>query len=115
MASNCFTYWNRIIDRVVVGMNFLFLVMSESEDFFFELFFGMGGVLGFLLVCSLLFLISAKIKYVGIFTPVVAFVLGLSYINNLASNSNLWWLAILSFLMIPFLLITSFAKGKDAI
>jgi hypothetical protein len=86
--------------------------MSGIADVFTELLFGSGGIFGFIIIFVLLISMTLSTKIGGLFASVVAFVLGILYIDNLAVNSNLWWFAILTFLSIPFFLINFAVQAK---
>lgn len=78
--------------------------MSEVAEAFNELFFGaQGGWVGFLLLSSVMLLVTAKVKYAGIMFSVVSVMIGVMMIPQLATDSNLMWCMIMYFLMPGFL------------
>lgn len=84
---------------------------TEIEQAFQELLYGEGALLGFLLIMSVIFLGSWRNKYLSLFFVPLSILLGVFYIDNVAGNSDLTWLALLSFLAIPFLVLRV-VKGK---
>ena len=85
----------------------------EAFNFWNELLFGVGGILGFILIFLPMFYATAKIRFAGFFCSVVAFVLALQYVEKLASDSTLWWLAIVSFVMVGVYPLMSVYKEKE--
>lgn len=85
--------------------------MSEAEQLFTELLFGSGAWIGFLLVISIVFLMTWKIKESGIiFIPFTIF-MGISYLQNVSASSNFMWGSILMFITSVFL-VYRLAKKK---
>lgn len=86
--------------------------MTESAEFFTELLFGNGAWLGLAILLGILFLISIKVKYFGLFASVMSFFLGIQYFQTVTGASDLNWCGILCMLSIPFYLLITF-KGRD--
>lgn len=87
--------------------------MSEAQELFYELFVGaQGGWLGFLIVASIMLLVTVKIKYAGIMFSVTSVMIGIMMSQELASNNNLMWCMIMYFSM-PFFLIMIMYKSHS--
>ena len=92
-----------------------FVGATEIEEAFYELFFGVqGGWLGFLLVASIMLLVTARIKYAGIMFSVVSVMIGIRMADELAVNSNLMWCTVMYFLMPAFLMLIMWKGGKPS-
>ena len=88
--------------------------LTDISQAFYELFLGsQGGWLGFILVASIMLLVTAKVKYAGILFMVVSVMLGVMMSQELAVNSNLLWCMIMYFSM-PFFLIMIMYKGRSS-
>lgn len=88
--------------------------MNDIELAFYELFFGVqGGWIGFILVASIMLLVTAKVKYSGILFMVVSVMMGVMMAGEpLATDNNLLWCMLMYFSMPIFLLLVMY-KGKD--
>lgn len=63
------------------------------------------GVLGFMIILAVCLVLVMIYKYIGIITFPIMLIVGLDYWDYYSSgNSELIWLAILSWLSIPFLI-----------
>lgn len=90
-------------------------VATEIEEAFYELFFGVqGGWLGFLLVASIMLLVTAKVKYAGIMFMVVSVMMGIMMAGELAVDSNLTWCMLMYFIMPAFLFLVMAKGGKSS-
>ena len=90
-------------------------VGTEIEEAFFELFFGVqGGWIGFLIVASIMLLVTAKVKYAGIMFMVVSVFMGIMMAEELAVNNNLMWCMLMYFSMPIFLLLVMVKGGKSS-
>ena len=69
--------------------------MSEIELIFQELLFGEGAFITFIFLSSIMVLVTAKEKFLGLIFLIVSFMLSLICFNGIASDSNLMWVAIL--------------------
>lgn len=87
------------------------VLVTQAQDLFNELLFGSGGWLGLIIVMSLSFLITYKIKYASIPFSIVSFFLGLLLWDNIATNNNLMWASIVYMFMPIFLLVIAL-KGE---
>jgi len=86
--------------------------MNDIELAFYELFFGVqGGWIGFILVASIMLLVTAKIKYSGPLFMVVSVMMGIMMIDKLATDNNLTWCMLMYFIMPAFLFLVMY-KGK---
>ena len=83
------------------------------NEIFHELFFGVqGGWIGFLLVASIMLLVTAKVKYSGIMFMIVSVMMGVMMVGELAVNNNLMWCCLMYFSMPAFLFLVM-AKGHS--
>ena len=94
-------------------------VATEIEEAFSELFFGVqGGWIGFLLVASIMLLVTVKVKYAGIMFSVVSVMMGIMMAEHFAEqvvfDSNLWWCTVMYFLMPFFLILVMYKGGKSS-
>jgi len=92
-------------------------VATEIEEAFYELFFGVqGGWIGFLLVASIMLLVTAKVKYSGILFMVVSVMMGIMMSGELASapDNNLLWCMLMYFAMPGFLFLVMAKGGKSS-
>jgi len=90
-------------------------VATEIEEAFYELFFGVqGGWIGFLLVASIMLLVTAKVKYSGIMFMVVSVMMGIMMAGELATDSNLMWCMLMYFAMPGFLFLVMAKGGKSS-
>ena len=86
--------------------------MNDIELAFYELFFGVqGGWIGFILVASIMLLVTAKVKYAGIMFSVVSVMMGVMMSGELAVNNDLMWCMLMYFIMPAFLFLVMY-KGK---
>ena len=90
-------------------------VATEIEEAFYELFFGVqGGWIGFLLVASIMLLVTAKVKYSGIMFMVVSVMMGMMMAEQLAVDNNLMWCMLMYFAMPGFLFLVMAKGGKSS-
>jgi len=88
---------------------------TEIEEAFYELFFGVqGGWIGFLIVASIMLLVTAKVKYSGILFMVVSIMMGIMMAEELVVNNNLMWCMLMYFAMPAFLLLVMAKGGKSS-
>lgn len=86
--------------------------MNDIELAFYELFFGVqGGWIGFILVASIMLLVTAKVKPAGILFMVVSVMMGVMMAGELAVNNDLMWCMLMYFVMPAFLFLVMY-KGK---
>ena len=81
---------------------FLGLVASEIDDMFTALFFNeQGAWIGFLIVASIMLLVTLKVKWSAPLFMVVSVFLGVMMINEgaLSTDSNLWWIMVMYFML----------------
>jgi len=79
------------------------IMAGEFQELFNELLYGSGAWIGFLIILSIILLVSVSVKHSGIiFIPICIFI-GIFYLDNVAVNSNFMWSAIIMFLL-PFFL-----------
>jgi len=79
--------------------------VKEVEEAFRQLLYGEGAWLGLILIVTTIMLTSYKNKYLSlVFIPITVF-MGISYLDNVASNNNLTWMALVMFITTIFLLI----------
>ena len=100
--------------RVVVGIMILGLVSTEIEDLFTELFFGAQGAwIGFILLASIMMVVTLKVKWSGILFSVASVFIAIMMVDaaTLATDSNLWWIVIMYFIL-PFFLILLMLKDR---
>lgn len=71
--------------------------MSEIQDAFTELLYGVGAPLGLLLIVSIMLLVSSVDKRAGALFVPFSIILGLSYFNNVSSSSNFMWFGFFMF------------------
>ena len=71
--------------------------MTAVADMFDELLFGSGFWIGFIIICAFCFGIAYKFKYAGVVSECVFFFMALLYFDELATNSNYLWGAIMCF------------------
>jgi len=89
--------------------------MNDIQLAFYELFFGaQGGWIGFLLVASIMLLVTVKVRYAGIMFSVASVMMGIMMAEELAVNSNLMWCTVMYFLMPFFLILVMFKGGKSS-
>lgn len=89
--------------------------MNDIQLAFYELFFGLqGGWIGFLLVASIMLLVTAKVRYAGIMFSVASVFMGIMMSEELAVNSNLMWCTVMYFAMPFFLILVMFKGGKSS-
>lgn len=89
--------------------------MNDIQLAFYELFFGLqGGWIGFLLVASIMLLVTVKVKYAGIMFSVASVMMGIMMAEELAVNSNLMWCTVMYFIMPFFLILVMFKGGKSS-
>lgn len=79
--------------------------MPTFAEFFNELLFGSGAWLGFLLIITIVLLLSLKVKYSSIILIPTTIMIGILYLENVAVNSNFMWATIIMFLLTPFMLL----------
>jgi len=80
-------------------------IVKEVEEAFRQLLYGEGAWLGLILIVTTIMLTSYKNKYLSlVFIPITLFI-GISYLDNVASNNNLTWMALVMFITTIFLLI----------
>ena len=92
-----------------------FVALTDVQEAFYELFFGIqGGWLGFLLVASIMLLVTAKVKYAGILFMVVSVMMGIMMAGELAVDSNLMWCMLMYFAMPAFLFLVMMKGGKSS-
>lgn len=92
-----------------------FNVQTEIQDAFYELFFGVqGGWIGFLIVASIMLLVTAKVRYAGILFMVVSVMMGIMMLGELAVNNDLMWCCLMYFAMPAFLFLVM-ASGKSGL
>lgn len=84
---------------------------TEIQQLFQELLYGEGALLGLILIMTIVFMGSWKNKHLALFFVPFTILLGFFYIDNVAANSDLTWLALISFLSVPFLVLRV-VKGK---
>lgn len=85
--------------------------MTPVEEAFYELLFGQGAWLGLIFFIVMLFLLSARNKWANIICIPISIFIGIMYIDNVATNSNLMWGAIIMFIT-PVFLIVMLAEKK---
>lgn len=85
--------------------------MSEASEFFTELLYGVGSPIGILLLVSLMLLVSLADKRAGILFIPFSLIMGVSYLSNIAVDSNFMWFSLLMFISTIFLTVR-LAKGK---
>ena len=88
--------------------------MTEIEELFQALFFNeQGAWIGFLIVMATMLLVTNRVKLAAIPCCVVSVFLGVMMIAEgaLATDSNLWWIMVMYF-MLPFFLLLMFADKK---
>lgn len=91
------------------------MVMNDIQLAFYELFFGIqGGWIGFLLVASIMLLVTAKVRYAGIMFSVASVMMGIMMAEELAVNNNLLWCTVMYFAMPFFLFLIMFKGGKSS-
>lgn len=81
---------------------------NEIEIMFNELFYGAGGWIGFLLIATIMLLVTWKIKWGGIIFIPASIMIGIMLMNNLAVDDNLMW-AMMMYFMMPFFLFIEMA------
>lgn len=70
------------------------------------------GVLGFLIILAVCLVLVGIYKYIGIITFPIMLIVGLDYWNYyIDGNSELFWLAILSWVSIPFLIFLTIKRS----
>ena len=90
------------------------LVSTEIEDLFTELFFGaQGGWVGFVLMASIMMVVTVKVKWSGILFSVASVFMGIMMAENalMTLDNNLWWVTIMYFVM-PFFLLLLMLKDR---
>ena len=108
MGVNVYGYWHGLGYRMV-------MVMNDIQLAFYELFFGIqGGWIGFLLVASIMLLVTAKVKHAGILFMVVSVMMGVMMNEELAVNNDLIWCMLMYFSMPIFLLLVMVKGGKSS-
>ena len=87
--------------------------MTEIQQLFYELFFGShGGWIGFILIASVMVLVTSKEKYAGLLFMPVSVMIGIMMTNELAVNNDLWWCCLMYFFMPGFLFLLMYLKSK---
>lgn len=74
------------------------LIMNTWDDLFSVFLYGGGGWLGLIVIMSIIVLVVYKVKLSGMLFMVVSIFIGITYLENVAVNSNLMWCAIMMFL-----------------
>lgn len=70
------------------------------------------GVLGFLIILAICLVLVTIYKYIGIITFPIMLIVGLNYWDYyVLGNSDLFWLAVLSWLSIPFLIFLTIKRS----
>lgn len=94
----------------------LMFVGSEIDDLFNALFFGAaGGWIGFIILCAVMLVVTAKVKIACVPFSVVSIFMGIMMSNGLAPDSSLWWCCILYFTMPFFLVLLYMRKGSGGL
>lgn len=84
--------------------------MSDSSEFFTELLYGSGALLGALIVICIVVVVSAYEKKAGVPLFFLTLFFTISYLQNIAVDSNFMWLSLLMFFVSLFLLYRVFKK-----
>jgi len=82
------------------------ILSNEAEEFFYELFYGYGGLITVIILVSMILLVSAKNRWAGIAFIPISIMIGISYLSHLPGDNSLMWGAIIMFIM-PFFIIAS--------
>jgi hypothetical protein len=86
---------------------------SDIVTIFETLIFGEGAFLGFIMAASIMALVTVRIKIMAILFCVISGMLSIYCFNNIASNTNLIWVAILYGINIIMLIIIALSsKGS---
>jgi len=72
--------------------------MNQAQEFFYELFYGYGAPLGFLLIFAILVALSFKFRYSQAVTIPIAIFTSIWYFSNMATNDNFMWFGVLMLL-----------------
>ena len=92
------------------------IAQTEIEELFTALFFNeQGAWIGFLIVASIMLLVTAKIKLSALPFSVVSVFIGVMMVaeGTLTTDSNLWWITVMYFAM-PFFLILLMITDKKS-
>lgn len=87
-------------------------ITNTAEDFFYEMFYGYGGLITVIILVSLILLVSSKNRWAGIAFIPISVIIGLNYLTYVTPDNGLMWGAIIMFLM-PFFIILSVIWRND--
>lgn len=73
----------------------LLTVASESEEFFNELLFGSGALLGLLLIIALMLIVALLIKYSAVVLIPFGALMIVFYLDNADVNSSFMWASVI--------------------
>lgn len=82
--------------------------MATFDDFFTQLFYGTGNILGLIILCAALLLIALMHKYSGVVSFAVGLIMSFNYFDNL-----LGWHGIIAVIMSLFCAFITFDRRKD--
>jgi len=86
--------------------------MSEASEIFYELMFGSGAWIGFILILVIMCLAAYKNRLLCIFMIPTSLCMSFLYFDNIAGNNNLTWAAVI-FLVLPMFLAWKAISMKD--
>lgn len=88
------------------------IMAGEWAELFNELLFGAGAWLGLGIIISLAFLVSWKVKYMGLIWAIILIFLGIEYINHVSTSSNFMWSIVICFISAIILILKTILDVK---